>query len=124
MHILIIEDDLLLALDLQDALAELGGRSVSFAATEDNAVRSAVGQKPDLIVSDVRLAEGIGTKAVQRIRESLGDIPVIYVTANPERALREDPGATVLSKPFRREDLAEAKSLVMRSAGLPAKSDA
>ncbi len=115
MHVLIIEDDLLLALDLQDILADLGGRTISLASTEENAFRSALGQRPDLVVSDVRLAQGMGTIAIQRIRENLGTIPVIYVTANPERALQDDPGAMVLSKPFRQSDLAEAVSIIMQS---------
>jgi CheY-like chemotaxis protein len=116
MHFLIIEDDLLLAMDLQDILADLGSRTTAVASTEEQAFKSALAQRPDLIVSDVRLAEGTGPKAIQRIREALGTIPAIYVTASPERARAEDPEAPILSKPFLPEQLAEAKLLVMRAS--------
>jgi len=105
MHILIIEDDLLVALDVEDSLSALGSITTALAATEENAVKSAVNRRPDLIISDVRLADGSGPAAIQRIRETVGEIPVMYVTGNPERAREDDPGAPVLPKPFDRTAL-------------------
>jgi len=114
MHVLIIEDDLLLALDLEDCLTGHLACTTSLASTENQACKSADGRRPDLIVSDIRLADGDGTRAVARIRAAHGEIPAIYVTANPERARAEDPEAPVIAKPFGHADLAEASARLLQ----------
>jgi CheY-like chemotaxis protein len=106
-HILIIEDDLLVALDVQVCAEELGAVSTALAASEDNAVRLAAERRPDLILSDVRLAQGSGPEAVRRIVEHHGPIPVIYITGNPETVQREDPDARIIVKPHSPKQLQE-----------------
>lgn len=101
MHVLIIEDDALLAMNLQFFLEELGADSTSLAASQADAVREALKHPPDLIASDVQLLEGNGPDAVKAIKARLGDIPVVYVTGNPEEARELDPDAPVIEKPVR-----------------------
>lgn len=110
MHILIIEDDLLVALHIQDCAETMGARSTAVAASEDDAVRLALEQRPDFIMSDVRLARGTGPEAVRRIVEHYGRIPVLYITGNPEAVKNADPDAAFLIKPFRWEQVREEAS--------------
>lgn len=101
-RVLIIEDESIIALDLENLVGELGHKVVGTAATRDEAVNKARAQKPGLILADINLGEGgSGIDAVSEILRSF-DIPVIFITAYPERLLTgERPEPTYLiTKPF------------------------
>ncbi len=101
-QVLIIEDEPIIALDLENLITELGHEVVATAATRDQAVELALKTKPGLILADINLGEGgSGLDAVSRILDSF-DIPVIFVTAYPEKLLTgERPEPTYLiAKPF------------------------
>lgn len=100
--VLIIEDEPIIALDLENLVTELGHEVVGIAATCEQAVTQARASKPGLILADINLGEGgSGIDAVSRILESFS-VPVIFVTAYPERLLTgERPEPTYLiAKPF------------------------
>ena len=97
-HVLIIEDEALIALDLQDILAATGATTFSFAETEEEAIEAARRQRPDVITSDVMLREGSGPRAVEAIQLEMGAMPVIFITATPDACLSCAP-AHILSKP-------------------------
>jgi len=100
--VLVIEDEPIIAMDVRQLVEACGHRVVGVAATEAQAVRLAETKRPGLILADVNLgAGGDGITAVGRIQERL-KVPVIFVTAYPERLLtaeRVEP-AFVISKPF------------------------
>ena len=101
-RVLIIEDEPIIALDLENLVTELGHTVVGIAATRDDAVRKAMSQRPNLVLADVNLGEGgSGIDAVVEILNSF-DIPVIFITAYPEKLLTgERPEPTYLiAKPF------------------------
>jgi CheY-like chemotaxis protein len=98
-HVLIIEDEPMIAMLLQDILEEAGATSFAFAATEQDAVDLALSNAPSVITSDVRLLEGTGPAAVQQIHRALGHIPVIFITATPDACENEMRGSPVLMKP-------------------------
>ncbi len=101
-RVLIIEDESVIALDLENLVSELGHKCVGTAATKDEAVAKARAQKPGLVLADINLGEGgSGIDAVTEILRSF-DIPVIFITAYPERLLTgERPEPTYLvTKPF------------------------
>jgi CheY-like chemotaxis protein/DNA-directed RNA polymerase specialized sigma24 family protein len=101
-RVLIIEDESIIALDLENLVVELGHKVVGTAATKDEAVVKARSTAPGLILADINLGEGgSGIDAVTEILRSF-DIPVIFVTAYPERLLTgERPEPTYLiTKPF------------------------
>jgi len=101
-RILIIEDEPIIALDLENLVTELGHEVVATASTKDQAVREALQKKPGLILADINLGEGgSGLDAVNEILNSF-DVPVIFVTAYPEKLLTgERPEPTYLiAKPF------------------------
>jgi len=101
-RVLIIEDESIIALDLENLVTELGHKVVGSAATKDEAVTKARTQKPGLVLADINLGEGgSGIDAVTEILRTF-DIPVIFITAYPERLLTgERPEPTYLiTKPF------------------------
>ena len=104
-HVLIIEDDVLAAMDIRAVLARSGATSFSFADTEREAVASARESRPEVIVSDVLLSSGFGPDAVRSIHAEHGVIPAIFITGTPEQCRGCDPEA-VLEKPFSTDRLA------------------
>jgi CheY-like chemotaxis protein len=101
-NVMIIEDEPLIALDIEDIVTSMGHRCVGIARTRSEAVKLAAAQKPQLILSDVQLADNSsGIDAVQDILTKMS-LPVIFITAFPERLLtgeRPEP-AFLISKPF------------------------
>jgi CheY-like chemotaxis protein len=101
-RVLIIEDEPIIALDLENLVTELGHNVVGTAATRDEAVKKALAERPGLVLADINLGEGgSGIDAVNDILNSF-DIPVIFITAYPEKLLTgERPEPTYLiAKPF------------------------
>ena len=100
--VLIIEDEPLIAMQLEDLVTGLGHTVSGTAATRTQA-RAAVDEAmPGLVLADIQLADGSsGLDAVDDIL-SVGSMPVIFITAYPERLLTGDrPEPTYLvTKPF------------------------
>lgn len=105
--IMIIEDEPLIALDLADMINDMGHHVTGIARTKAEAEKLWGETRPGLILADVKLADGSsGIDAVSSIL-SRTDLPVIFVTAYPERLLtgeRPEP-AYLVSKPFHPETI-------------------
>jgi CheY-like chemotaxis protein len=100
--VLIIEDEPLISMQLDGIVSELGHKVIGIAATRDQAVSMASNELPGLVIADIALADGSsGIDAVKDIL-SVGNVPIIFVTAYPERLLTEErPEPTYLvTKPF------------------------
>jgi len=101
-RILVIEDEPVIALDLESLVSRLGHEVTSVARTHSDAVAAARSDKPDLILADVKLADGSsGIEAANEIMSTM-DVPVVFITAYPDRLLTgERPEPTFLiSKPY------------------------
>lgn len=107
MHALIIEDEMLIALEIEQLLRDLGYDSFDWADSPPVALACARQRKPDLITADLRIIGGTGIDAARAIEAELGPVPVVYVTANAD-LLKGEPGAKVVSKPIQPRRLAEA----------------
>ena len=107
-HVLIIEDEPLIALDLEDLLACHGALTFSFADSQQGAIEASHGIRPDFILSDVSLLQGSGPLAVQAIRGEFGVIPVIFVTATPEVCSPCEPPVQIFRKPMDRPAIGAA----------------
>jgi two-component system, response regulator PdtaR len=99
-HVLIIEDDWIIADHIALLVESAGALSIDMAATEDEAVQRAREHLPSVIVSDVSLRAGQGPAAVTRILAELGAIPVMFVTGEPRAFQPQSPDMPVLHKPF------------------------
>ncbi|TCZ59898.1 PhyR family response regulator anti-anti-sigma factor [Roseicella aquatilis] len=109
-RVLIIEDEPIIALDIQELVERCGHSVVGIAATESEAVALAEAERPGLVLADINLgAGGDGASAVARILKHL-TAPVIFVTAYPERLLTGEAvePAFVITKPFDPTTLAVA----------------
>ena len=103
--VLIIEDEPIIALDIESLVRELGHEITGVARTHREAVDMVRARAPGLVLADIQLADGSsGLDAVNEILTSI-DTPVIFITAFPERLLtgeKPEP-AFLITKPFRPE---------------------
>lgn len=100
--VLIIEDETLISMELEQIVTQLGHRVSGTATTHSDALKAADKNKPTLILADIQLADG--SSGIDAIKDILDQfmVPVIFVTAFPERLLTgERPEPTFLvTKPF------------------------
>lgn len=108
--VLIIEDEPVIAADIEALVRELGHTVVDIAATRTEAVEAVARKAPGLVLADIQLADG--SSGIDAVKDILGhyDIPVIFITAFPERLLTgERPEPTFLiTKPFQPETVKAA----------------
>ncbi len=100
--VLIIEDEPLIALDIETLVSDLGHNVTGVARTHKQAVQFAKSSPPGMVLADIQLADGSsGIEAVNEILQTF-NVPVIFITAYPERLLtgeRPEP-AFLITKPF------------------------
>jgi CheY-like chemotaxis protein len=108
--VLIIEDEPVIAADIEALVTELGHTVVDIAATRSEAVDAVSRRTPGLVLADIQLADG--SSGIDAVKDILAryDIPVIFITAFPERLLTgERPEPTFLiTKPFQPETVKAA----------------
>lgn len=100
--VLIVEDESVIALDLANIVKEQGHRVLDIAITRAEAVEVARKKQPGLILADIQLADdSSGIDAVKDILSN-GHVPVIFITAYPERLLTGEKPEPVflITKPF------------------------
>ncbi|MFW8633541.1 response regulator [Cribrihabitans pelagius] len=114
--VMIIEDEAVIAMDLEAIVADMGHQITGIARTETQARKLAAQEPANLILSDIQLADNSsGIDAVNGILAEHGDRPVIFITAYPERLLTgEGPEpAFLISKPYTEEQVRSAVSQAM-----------
>ena len=108
--VLIIEDEPVIAADIEALVMELGHTVVDIAATRAEAVDAVARKTPGLVLADIQLADG--SSGIDAVKDILArfDVPVIFITAFPERLLTgERPEPTFLiTKPFQPETVKAA----------------
>jgi CheY-like chemotaxis protein len=117
--VLIIEDEVLIAMDLERLVESLEHRVIGVARTRGEAVTIAQTKSPGLILADIQLADGSSSlDAVNDLLKTF-ELPVIFITAYAERFLtgeRPEP-AFLISKPYQR---AMVSALVSQRSSLNA----
>ena len=110
---LITEDEIVIALGLQDAMSAMGFDHCDIASSDQQARSLAMGGQPDVALVDVSLEGGReGIEAARWLRE-VCDVPIVFVTGytDPDtidRIHQQVPGAPVIPKPDYRRGLAHA----------------
>lgn len=104
-RVLVIEDEPIIAMDLEALVEGLGHTVVGNARTRTEAVEMARRTRPGLVLADIRLADG--SSGLDAVNDILADfeVPVIFITAYPEMLLtgtRPEP-TFLIAKPFREE---------------------
>lgn len=117
LNILIVEDEALLAYQLQDDLTEAGHAVVGCAASAAHALKLAAETRPDLALVDIHLADGpTGVGVAQRLAEANRDTAVLFMTANMKRIPDGFCGALgVIGKPHTAHGIRRAMAFVARA---------
>jgi CheY-like chemotaxis protein/DNA-directed RNA polymerase specialized sigma24 family protein len=123
-RVLIIEDEPLIAMDIEAVVQELGHDVIGIAVTRSEAVAMADAHRPGLVLADIQLADNSsGIDAVSDIAAS-GRLPVVYITAFPERLLTGQgvEPTFLITKPFQHATVraAIAQALFFNSMTVPA----
>jgi CheY-like chemotaxis protein len=100
--VLIIEDEPMIAMDLESIVEGLGHRVAGVARTHKEAMSAVEKERPGLVLADIQLADG--SSGLDAVNEMLGsiEVPVIFITAYPDRLLtgeRPEP-AFLITKPY------------------------
>ncbi|KIN65830.1 Two-component response regulator [Sulfitobacter noctilucae] len=114
--VMIIEDEAIIAMDIESIVADMGHRITGVARTRDEAIALAKADLPDLILADIQLADNSsGIDAVNDILQAQGARPVIFITAFPERLLTGDKPepAFLISKPYSVDQVISSVSQAM-----------
>ncbi|HEY0212345.1 MAG TPA: response regulator [Paenirhodobacter sp.] len=114
--VMIIEDEAIIALDISAIVSDMGHHVTGVARTRAEAVALAAREKPDLILADIQLADNSsGIDAVNDILEQFDNLPVVFITAFPERLLTgEQPEpAFLITKPYAESQVQSAVSQAM-----------
>lgn len=114
--VMIIEDEAIIAMDIESIVGDMGHRITGIARTRDEAVALGKADVPDLILADIQLADNSsGIDAVNDLLAELGHRPVIFITAFPERLLTGDKPepAFLISKPYSVDQVVSAVSQAM-----------
>jgi DNA-directed RNA polymerase specialized sigma24 family protein len=109
-EVLIIEDEPVIAADIEALVKELGHEVLDIAATRKEAADAVARRTPGLVLADIQLADG--SSGIDAVKDILAryNVPVIFITAFPERLLTgERPEPTFLiTKPFQPETVKAA----------------
>jgi DNA-directed RNA polymerase specialized sigma24 family protein len=100
--VLVIEDEPMIAMDLESIVEGLGHKVMAVARTHAEALKAIAHEKPGLVLADIQLADG--SSGLDAVNEMLGSfqVPVIFITAYPDRLLtgeRPEP-AFLITKPY------------------------
>jgi len=115
-RVLLIEDEPAIAQEIENIVTAMGHSVIGAATNHRDAVRMAKLDGPDLILSDIQLAENTsGLEAVSEILAGGADTPVVYVTAYPEQLLTgaQSEPAFLVTKPYSVDQVRSAVSQAM-----------
>ena len=114
LRILIVEDEILIALELESLLQDLGHDVVGMAASSGEARSLGQELKPDLAFVDIHLADGPTGVDVARHLAAQHQVTVLFMTANTKRIPEDFAGAWgVIAKPYTERGVREALGYVM-----------
>ncbi|MBK1670812.1 hypothetical protein CKO28_22605 [Rhodovibrio sodomensis] len=103
-HILIAEDEYLIARDMEHTLVDAGCAQVSVVPSIDACLSAAAHSRPDAVVLDLRLRDGDAGDLARQMRSN--GLPVIFITGYEETAIPDDlTDLPVLAKPIPRKRL-------------------
>lgn len=120
--VLIVEDEAIVALEIQDRLSILGYDVCGMAASGEKAIDLVHSTSPNLTLMDIKLKGKMnGIEAAKIIKEKFG-IPSIFITAfsdeNTIKQIREVLNFEYLFKPFEEDELKEAVGRTLEAAGV------
>jgi len=118
-NILIVEDESIVAMEIESYLLSLNYNIISICSTADEAYKKTISNDIDLILMDIYLIESDGIEASIRIKKIKPHLPIIFLSAymdeeTIDRAIEVNPEA-YLTKPFNRKDLAVSIKIALKN---------
>ncbi len=107
--VLVVEDELIISLEIQDRLHDLGFVVVGAASSSQKAITSYKEKNPDLIFMDIQLQDEIdGIETASHIR-TFSDVPIIFLTAYSNKESKKRAGkipfSFYMNKPFSEKEI-------------------
>jgi CheY-like chemotaxis protein len=118
LRILVVDDDAMIGMLLAEMLEEMGHDVCAIEVTEAAAVTAAAQYRPDLMIVDVRMGDGSGVSAVEKILRT-GFVPHLFISGNISKIRALRPDAVALEKPFREAELTGAIQRAIEIAATP-----
>ncbi|KLK94430.1 response regulator [Microvirga vignae] len=113
LRILIVEDEFLIALELESLLQDAGHDVVGIAASSEEAIALGCEFSPDLAFVDIHLADGLTGIDVARKLSDQHHVTVLFMTANAKRIPEDFAGARgVIAKPYTERGVKEALAYI------------
>ncbi|RUM68935.1 MAG: DNA-binding response regulator [Sulfurovum sp.] len=118
-NILIVEDESIVAMEIESYLLSLNYNVVAICSSADEAYKKAISNDIDLVLMDIYLIESDGIEATIRIKKIKPNLPIIFLSAymdeeTIDRAIEVNPEA-YLTKPFNRKDLAVSIKIALKN---------
>jgi len=118
-NILIVEDESIVAMEIESYLLSLNYNVVAICSTADEAYKKAISNDIDLVIMDIYLIESDGIEVTIRIKKIKPNLPIIFLSAymdeeTIDRAIEVNPEA-YLTKPFNRKDLAVSIKIALKN---------
>lgn len=114
LRVLIVEDQLLIAMALTGLLLEMGHEVCATASTQAEALLAVSRCEPDLMIVDVSLGGESGISTVEQILQRK-EVKCLFMTGDPGIVRSVRNGTIVLAKPFGPDELAAAIERVVQS---------
>jgi DNA-binding NtrC family response regulator len=123
-HILIVEDEIFIAMDLMDTLENLGASTTGPIAQVDDILPAMRGKQPDAVILDLNL-QGVSSRPFAAMLIALG-IPVVLTTGYAKADIAAQfPGVPIVEKPCDPQDIiAVLSTILMGKKDLPGPADA
>lgn len=117
-NILIVEDETIVAMEIESYLKSLNYNIVALCSTADEAYKEAIEKNVDLVLMDIYLIESNGIEATARIKKIKPQLPIIFLSAYMDeetinQAIAVNPQA-YLMKPFKRKELSVAIRIALK----------
>lgn len=115
--IMVVEDESIVALDLQNRLKKLGYRIAAVAAEGKDAYRKAIATRPNLVLMDIKIKGNMDGISTAELIQSEYDVPIIYITAFADEPTLQRAKLTMpygyLIKPFEQRELSSAITMTL-----------
>jgi two-component system, response regulator PdtaR len=123
-RVLVVEDEILIALELESLLQDSGHEVVGIAASSPDAVALGAELRPDIAFVDIHLADGpTGVEVARRLSGEFG-VTVLFMTANAKRIPEDCAGAQgFISKPYTERGVRQALAYVTANEQAPPVAD-
>lgn len=115
MKVMILEDEAIIALEIQRVIMKLGYEVTSKPTSYEDAIKSVSENRPDIAILDIDLSKSQSSKnGIQTAKEIINsfDIPIIFLTGNSDVSTLEEASSiepiSYINKPFKRDDIKTA----------------